>query len=132
MKIIKFAMLTSALIFSINITNPVVSAKPKVSLTAARNNRSVGVEKKGVINLKNVSLNLNSPKQGDDRKTGVVKWFNDSKGYGFITPPTGEDLFVHFRSFMGSGFKSLKEGQKVTFKMAQGQKGPQALEVQAL
>ncbi|HRH40742.1 MAG TPA: cold-shock protein [Pyrinomonadaceae bacterium] len=62
----------------------------------------------------------------------MVKWFNDSKGYGFITPTTGEDLFVHFRAIMGSGFKSLKEGQKVTFKMAPGQKGPQALEVQAL
>ena len=67
-----------------------------------------------------------------DRQSGTVKWFNDAKGYGFITPEQGQDLFVHFRSIQGSGFKSLKEGQKVTFKVVQGQKGLQADEVQAL
>jgi CspA family cold shock protein len=67
-----------------------------------------------------------------DRQNGTVKWFNDAKGYGFITPEQGEDVFVHFRSIMGTGFKSLKEGQKVTFKLVQGQKGMQADEVQAL
>ena len=67
-----------------------------------------------------------------DRQTGTVKWFNDAKGFGFITPENGgADLFVHFRSIQGSGFKSLQEGQKVSFKVAQGQKGPQAEEVQA-
>ena len=68
-----------------------------------------------------------------DRQTGSVKWFNDAKGFGFITPENGgADLFVHFRSIQGSGFKSLQEGQKVTFKVAQGQKGLQAEEVQAV
>ncbi|GAA5000342.1 cold-shock protein [Pseudoluteimonas lycopersici] len=67
-----------------------------------------------------------------DRQTGSVKWFNDAKGFGFITPDNGgADLFVHFRSIQGSGFKSLQEGQKVSFKVAQGQKGLQAEEVQA-
>ena len=67
-----------------------------------------------------------------DRQSGTVKWFNDAKGYGFITPEQGQDLFVHFRSIQGTGFKSLKEGQKVTFKVVQGQKGLQADEVQAV
>jgi CspA family cold shock protein len=67
-----------------------------------------------------------------DRQTGTVKWFNDAKGFGFITPESGADLFVHFRSIQGSGFKSLQEGQKVSFKVVQGQKGLQADEVQAM
>ena len=67
-----------------------------------------------------------------DRHNGTVKWLNDAKGYGFITPESGSDLFVHFRSIQGSGFKSLQEGQKVTFKVVQGQKGLQADEVQAV
>ncbi|WP_331750528.1 MULTISPECIES: cold shock domain-containing protein [unclassified Streptomyces] len=49
-----------------------------------------------------------------ERQNGTVKWFNDEKGYGFITPETGPDLFVHFRAIEGNGFKSLKEGQAVT------------------
>ena len=67
-----------------------------------------------------------------ERQSGTVKWFNDAKGFGFITQANGgPDLFVHFRSIQGSGFKSLQEGQKVSFKVAQGQKGLQAEEVQA-
>lgn len=66
-----------------------------------------------------------------ERQTGTVKWFNDAKGFGFITPESGDDLFVHFRSIQGSGFKSLQEGQKVSFTVAQGQKGLQAEDVQA-
>jgi len=59
--------------------------------------------------------------------TGKVKWFNDAKGFGFITPDNGDkDVFVHFRSIQGSGFKSLQEGQVVEFNVTQGQKGPQA------
>ena len=65
-----------------------------------------------------------------DRQTGTVKWFNDAKGFGFITPESGADLFVHFRSIQGSGFKTLKEGQKVTFVTVQGPKGLQADQVQ--
>ena len=67
-----------------------------------------------------------------DRHTGTVKWFNDAKGFGFITPQSGPDLFVHFRSIQGNGFKSLKEGQAVSFVAVQGQKGMQADQVQAL
>ena len=67
-----------------------------------------------------------------DRQTGTVKWFNDAKGFGFITPESGEDVFVHFRSIIGTGFKSLQEGQKVTFKVVKGQKGMQADEVQPM
>ena len=67
-----------------------------------------------------------------DRQIGTVKWFNDAKGFGFISRENGEDVFVHFRSIQGTGFKSLQEGQKVTFKVAQGQKGLQAEEVQAV
>ena len=61
---------------------------------------------------------------------GKVKWFNDSKGYGFISRNDGVDLFVHFSNIIGSGFKSLKEGQDVTFTEGSGKKGPQAENVE--
>ncbi len=63
---------------------------------------------------------------------GTVKWFNDAKGFGFITPEDGgEDLFAHFCAITMSGFKPLKEGQKVTFDVTQGPKGKQASNIQA-
>ncbi|HEV7775820.1 MAG TPA: cold-shock protein [Luteibacter sp.] len=66
-----------------------------------------------------------------DRQLGTVKWFNDAKGFGFISRDNGPDVFVHFRAITGSGFKSLVEGQQVSFKVVQGQKGLQADEVAA-
>ncbi len=64
--------------------------------------------------------------------TGTVKWFNDGKGFGFITPDGGgEDLFVHFSEINMQGFKTLKEGQKVSFEIVDGKKGKQAAKIQA-
>jgi CspA family cold shock protein len=64
------------------------------------------------------------------RNTGRVKWFNDSKGFGFITPEDGQgDCFVHHSEIVGSGFKSLAEGERVEFDVVQGQKGPAAAKV---
>lgn len=64
-----------------------------------------------------------------DREQGIVKWFNDSKGFGFIQRESGEDIFVHFRAIQGDGYRSLKDGEKVEFKVVDGQKGLQAEEV---
>jgi cold shock protein len=67
------------------------------------------------------------------QETGTVKWFNDAKGFGFISRDQGgEDLFVHFREIQSQGFKSLVEGQKVSFNVTQGQKGLQASQVQVV
>lgn len=65
-------------------------------------------------------------------QTGTVKWFNDSKGFGFIAPKDGgKDVFVHHSAIVGSGFRSLAEGQTVTYEVQNGPKGPQAANVQA-
>ncbi|MBU5615576.1 MULTISPECIES: cold-shock protein [Psychrobacter] len=64
-----------------------------------------------------------------DREQGIVKWFNDSKGFGFIQRNSGEDIFVHFRAIQGDGYRSLKDGEKVEFNVVEGQKGLQAEEV---
>jgi len=63
---------------------------------------------------------------------GVVKWFNDTKGFGFIQRAGGDDVFVHFRAIQGDGHRSLRDGQRVEFSVVQGQKGFQAEEVQPL
>jgi CspA family cold shock protein len=67
-----------------------------------------------------------------DLVTGTVKWFNESKGFGFIEQENGPDVFVHFSSINSDSFKTLAEGQKVEFSVVQGQKGPQAENVTAL
>ena len=64
--------------------------------------------------------------------SGTVKWFNESKGFGFIEQESGPDLFAHYSAISGSGFKTLAEGQRVQFTVAQGQKGPQAENITAL
>ncbi len=61
-----------------------------------------------------------------ERATGTVKWFNDAKGFGFITRESGDDVFVHFRSIAGEGYRSLREGEQVEFDVVEGPKGSQA------
>jgi CspA family cold shock protein len=63
------------------------------------------------------------------REKGTVKWFNNSKGFGFIQRDQGNDVFVHFRAIKGDGYRSLEEGQRVEFNVTQGPKGPQAEDV---
>ena len=66
-------------------------------------------------------------------EAGTVKWFNDSKGFGFIAPETGgKDLFAHFKEIRGDGFKSLSKGQRVTYEVTQGQKGLQASNIRVV
>ena len=67
-----------------------------------------------------------------ERETGTVKWFNDTKGYGFISREAGEDVFVHFSAIEGDGFRSLDEGQHVEFDVEQGPKGLQAVRVRTV
>jgi CspA family cold shock protein len=67
-----------------------------------------------------------------ERETGKVKWFNATKGYGFIERPDGQDVFVHYSAIRGSGYRSLEEGQAVEFDIADGPKGPQAQDVTVL
>ena len=64
-----------------------------------------------------------------ERVTGTVKWFNNNKGYGFIEQTDGPDVFVHYSAIQADGFRSLEEGQKVEFAIAEGPKGPQAVDV---
>lgn len=67
-----------------------------------------------------------------ERIQGTVKWFNSSKGFGFIEQESGDDVFVHFKSIIGDGYKSLEENDKVEFSVTQGEKGLQAVEVEVL
>lgn len=68
----------------------------------------------------------------EERETGTVKWFNATKGFGFITRESGDDIFVHYSSLEGDGYRSLKEGQKVEYAVGEGEKGLQAKAVKAL
>jgi cold shock protein len=63
---------------------------------------------------------------------GIVKWFNEKKGYGFISKDEGEDVFVHYSSILGTGFRSLYEGQRVRFEVEESDKGPQAVQVETI
>lgn len=83
----------------------------------------------------NVDRGSNRPRKRESKSmaTGTVKFFNNDKGYGFITPATGEkDVFVHYSNVVGQGYRSLEEGQQVDFDLAQGRKGPEAQNVRTL
>lgn len=67
-----------------------------------------------------------------ERETGTVKWFNNTKGYGFIARDGGGDIFVHYSGIQGQGYRSLEEGQRVEYTVVEGQKGPQAQSVMAV
>jgi CspA family cold shock protein len=78
-------------------------------------------------------MNGVSETEGNAMSTGIVKWFNDSKGFGFIKPDGGgEDLFAHFSEIQGNGFKTLKENQRVEFETKDGPKGKQACAIKPL
>jgi len=68
----------------------------------------------------------------EERETGIVKWFNESKGYGFIARDSGGDIFVHYSAITGSGYRVLLEGQRVEYSLGEGRKGPAAIDVQVL
>jgi cold shock protein len=78
------------------------------------------------------SAEIHKQKIGISMEQGTVKWFNDAKGYGFISRQTGEDVFVHFSAIQAGGFRSLQEGQAVQFDVTKGPKGWQAENVQAI
>jgi CspA family cold shock protein len=81
----------------------------------------------------NLSLPILTRQIMSTLQTGTVKWFNESKGFGFIAPDDGsKDLFAHFKEIQGTGFKTLVENQRVEFEITQGQKGPQASRIRAL
>lgn len=67
-----------------------------------------------------------------EKEQGTIKWFNGSKGYGFIERESGEDVFVHYSAIIGDGYRSLDEGQQVEFSVTDGDKGPQAVDVVAI
>ena len=75
---------------------------------------------------------LSAQRKGTEMPQGTVKWFNNEKGYGFITREDGEDVFVHYSAIAGDGFRTLHEGQRVEFEVSQGQKGLQASNVTKL
>jgi len=79
----------------------------------------------------NFSATFNQKEQATFMETGTVKWFNDAKGYGFISRQNGEDVFVHFSAIQASGFRSLQEGQQVQFDVVKGPKGWQAENVKS-
>lgn len=80
----------------------------------------------------NLTSDDSSGASGEPREEGEVKWFNSTKGFGFITKDDGEEIFVHFRSIRGEGRRSLRDGQRVSFEVVNSDKGPQAEDVEPL
>ncbi|TMA46652.1 MAG: cold-shock protein [Deltaproteobacteria bacterium] len=91
--------------------------------------RSLVVEVKAAPSFPQVIRRSSGFKEGKTVALGKVKWFNSQKGYGFITTDEGEDVFVHYSAIAGSGFRTLDEGQRVSFEVTQGPKGLQAANV---
>lgn len=90
-----------------------------------------GQTKKHPVTAGQMQINQRKKEEVKEMAIGTVKWFNDAKGFGFITPDDGsEDLFAHFSAINMNGFKSLKEGEKVSFEVLQGPKGKQASNIQ--
>jgi cold shock protein len=92
---------------------------------------SIAAKRSTPAHAGSILTNQRKKEEVDGMATGTVKWFNDAKGFGFITPDDGsEDLFAHFSAINMNGFKSLKEGEKVSFEVLQGPKGKQASNIQ--
>jgi CspA family cold shock protein len=87
-----------------------------------------------IVKATNCTTQNDSKQESEDKKMaqGTVKWFNDAKGFGFIQQDNGPDVFVHFSAIQGDGFKSLAEGDRVSFDVTQGQKGPQSSNVRKI
>ncbi len=94
---------------------------------APKSNKTNKTKAKAKAKAKKASSNITS-----DHEEGTVKWFDSKKGYGFITRAMGEDIFVHFRSIQGNGYRSLQEGQAVKFLVTTGDKGPQAEDIHVI
>lgn len=100
----------------------------KSSLRGCEYNRSL-IQESGSCFQNDLKGRLESMQENIRMTVGTVKWFNESKGYGFIESEDGEDCFVHFSEIQSEGFKTLNEGQNVEFEKSMGQKGPQASKV---
>lgn len=132
------AMLIGAVASGIHFAAP--SLHPAVLLfaatiaTALATSISYGAGKSNDVPARsfNEQEDEHSPAPAGPREEGQVKWFNVSKGFGFITKDNGEEIFVHFRSIRGEGRRSLRDGQRVSFIETESEKGPQAEDVQGL
>src|SRR5262249_14768709 len=103
----------------------------RASLSDRNSRRGGAVPCSNISDLPSRGISDEAARKGDSpmRTTGNVKWFNDAKGFGFITSETGEDVFVHYSAIQGAGFRSLPEGATVEFDVVQGPKGLQAANV---
>ncbi|ALO46784.1 Putative cold shock protein [Pseudohongiella spirulinae] len=116
-------------------TNPTVDSQFAITaivLLAATAVSANLATRAGSANKKKTARRHSRPASNTPREQGNVKWFNASKGFGFITRDSGDDVFVHFRSIRGEGHRVLKDGQRVEFSVSQGEKGLQADDVASI